>query len=388
MREEHERDDGGPPRLAARTLDYRSRILGAPAAPPDAGSGVNCAVVAHGSSTIRIGGKLRVALMAGLGVIAFGTIAFEAVGGGEWTIFDALYMSVITATTVGYGEVHRLDGAGRMVAMFVSLGGVGTLFYALTAVAQVVLEGDVLRRRRLTQKIEHTRDHFVVCGFGRVGRAICRELNEQRVPFVVISLDDPGTDAPALWLQGDATDDDTLRRAGILRARALVAVLGADADNIYTVLAARSLRPDLFIVARCSETRSSKKLEAAGANRVINPYERGGSIMAQGLMRPRVVDFLEETGRGSGLSVSFEEIHVHERSSLVGQELRESPIRRDLDVIVAAIRKADGRSLFNPSSTQRIDAGDILIVMGSASGLDRLGVLARAPVNPRAEVRS
>lgn len=327
-----------------------------------------------------LGQKIRRAAAAGSCVLIAGTGLFLLVGDERWSLFDAVYMSVITATTVGYGEVHRLDSAGRIVAMLVSLGGVGTLFYAMTSVAQVVVEGDMLRRQRVIRRVKQTCDHFIVCGFGRVGQAICRELASAGQPYVVVSLEDVGPERDEPLLVGDATDDDTLVRAGILRARALVAVLGADADNIYTVLAARSLNPSLFVVARASQERSAKKLSAAGANRVINPYERGGTIMAQVLMRPRVVDFLEEVGRGSGLSVSFEEILVQNGSSLVGQELKESPIRRELDVIVAAIRTAEGRTIFNPSSTQRIGLGDILIVMGAAASLDRLGSIARSGV--------
>ncbi len=316
-------------------------------------------------------------------MLAAGTLAFKLVEGPAWTVFDAFYMSVITATTVGYAEVHPLDFQGRIVAVFVMLGGVGTLFYALTSIAEVVVESGVMRHRRLARRVRHLRNHFIICGYGRVGGAICHELKAQRAPFAVVSIDEPPIDCELPFIVGDATDDEVLVKAGIERARGLVTVLGTDADNIYTVLAARSLRPDLLIVARCSEDRGVSKLMAAGANRVINPYERGGMIMAQVLVRPRVVDFLEEVGRGTGYSVSFEEIEVGAGSTLAGQTLRDSPIRRDLDVIVTAIRRVDGTTVFNPASEQVIEQGDILIVMGDPRGLDRLGAMARSLVAER-----
>ncbi|RMF75702.1 MAG: potassium channel protein, partial [Acidobacteria bacterium] len=309
-------------------------------------------------------------------------------GGAEWSFLDAFYMAVITATTVGYEEVHPLNAVGRMAAVLVMLGGVGTFLYALSSITEVVVESHVLRHRRLARKVRRLKNHFIICGLGRVGEAIRDELKAQGAPYAVISLEEPPLDADDPIIVGDATNDETLLKAGIERARGLVAVLGTDADNIYTVLAARSLRPDLLIVARCSEDRSVKKMLAAGANRVINPYERGGMIMAQVLMRPRVVDFLEEVGRGTNYSVSFEEIEVGAGSSLIGQTLRDSPIRRELDVIVTAIRKADGRTIFNPAPEQRIESGDILIVMGNPGGLDRLGALARTGTAERVRARA
>ena len=331
--------------------------------------------------------RVRQAIYTGAGVLAAGTLAFRLVGGSGWSVLDAFYMSVITATTVGYREVHPLDSWGRLVAILVSLGGVGTLFYALTSVAEVVVESGVMRRRRLARRVRRLRNHFIICGYGRVGEAICHELRAQRAPYAIVSLDEPAIDADDPIIVGDATNDETLIKAGIERARGLVAVLGSDAENIYTILAARALRPDLFIVARCSEDRSAKKMLAAGANRVINPYERGGMIMAQVLMRPRVVDFLEEVGRGTNYNVSFEEIEVGTGSVLIGQALRDSPIRRELDVIVTAIRRPDGTTVFNPSPEQVIARGDILIVMGNPEGLDRLGAMARSGAAARGRAR-
>lgn len=321
--------------------------------------------------------RLRSAALTVLALVFAGTVAFKLVGGPDWTWLDALYMSVVTISTVGYEEIHALDDTGRIVAMFVILGGVGALFYALTSAAEAVVEGRVLWRRRVAKQIDRLEKHFIICGFGRVGQAIASELRAHRVPYAVVSLDEhEGLDEPLIV--GDATNDEVLERAGLSRARALVVVLGSDADNTYTVLAARTRRPDLFIVARSGAARSAKMLEAAGADRVINPYERGGVIMAQVMMRPRLVDFLEEVGRGTGIEASFEEIEISPGSALVGQSLKESPIRRELDVIVTAIRRDDGSSVFNPPPDEVIREGDLLIVIGKAIGLDKLSTLARA----------
>ena len=314
-----------------------------------------------------------------LALLAAGTVLFRLFGGPEWTWLDAFYMTVISVTTVGYGEIHPLGPAGRLVAIGVILWGIGIAVYVSGSLAEVLVEGRLLHRRRLLRRARRMRDHYIICGYGRVGRAICHELRRGGAPYVVVALDGaPAEEEGEPLIVGDATDDEVLRQAGIERARALLTVLGSDAENIYTVLAARSLRPDLFIVARCSEDRSAAKMLKAGANRVINPYERSGLMMARVLLRPRLVDFLEEITRGAGLEVTFEEVPVAEGSSLAGLTLRESPIRRELDIIVTAIFRPDGSKVFNPRPDEVIRPGAVLIVMGRPEALDRLLELAGA----------
>ncbi len=313
---------------------------------------------------------------AACGVLAFlilsGTLAFKIAGGPGWSLLDAFFMTVTTLTTVGYGEVHPLGSGGKWVAIFISLGGVGTALYIIGSFAEAVIEGRLFWRRRVMRRVKRLSEHYIVCGSGRVGRAICHELEAQGTPYVVIELieAEPGDETPRLV--GDATDDAVLERAGVHRAKALVTALGSDAENIYAVLAARALNPKLFIVARCSQERSARKLEAAGANRVVNPYERGGSIIAQIMLRPKVVDFIEGISRGAGFDVNLEQLAVASSSPLVGTTLRESPIRRDLDIIVTAIAKASGEHTFNPSPDSVIEAGDVLIAMGRPEALDAL----------------
>ena len=306
-----------------------------------------------------------------------GTIGYRITGGPGWSFFDAFYMTVLTISTAGFMEIHPLGTGGRIVAIALIFVGVGTLIYLTTRIAEAVLHGDAFRLRRHARRIARMHDHVIVCGYGRVGRAIGRVLRHQDVPHVVIDVTDQAEDTTAdAVVMGDATDDDTLRAAGIERARGLVAVLRSDADNIYTVLAARSLRPDIFILSRCSQERSASKLRAAGADRVINPYERGGSLMAEVLLRPHVVDVVDQMFRGAGLEVFFEEVRVSAESALAGRSLKDSPIRRELDIIVTAIVKPGGGRSFNPSPDAVIDAADTLIVLGRSDAIDRLRTLA------------
>lgn len=330
----------------------------------------------HGSIQIFLP-QLKVAGITITLLMLLGTLGFRITGGPEWTVLDGLYMTALTISTVGFHEIHPLGPEGRIVAMLLIFSGVGTLIYVTGSVAEAVIKGRVFWRQRVINKAKKMSGHYIVCGYGRVGQAICRSLRNQGVDNTAISLEDPPTDTDDLVIVGDATDDTTLITAGIERARGLVAVLGNDAANIYCVLAARALKPDLFIMARCSEERSASKLRAAGAQRVINPYERGGVLMAQVMLRPEVVDFVEEVFRGAGLEVYFEEVTVAPNSTLAGQTLRTSPIRPELDIIVTAIVKSGGRKIFNPPPDEAIDPGDVLIVLGRSTGLDRLRILAQ-----------
>ena len=217
-----------------------------------------------------------------------------------WTPFEALYMTVTTLATVGFGEIHPLSPQGRLFTIVLIIFGVGGVLYVLTTMMQFVFEGHLgrnLERRRMERRIDQLRDHFLMCGFGRVGRQVARDFHEADIPFVIIDVHQPSLDAAAeegyLCVRGDAADDDTLRRAGIERARGLVTCVQSDADNIFVTLSARALRADLFIVARGNNDDAAPKLRRAGADRVVSPYSIGGRQMAMLAVRPAAVEFVD-----------------------------------------------------------------------------------------------
>jgi voltage-gated potassium channel len=304
---------------------------------------------------------------------SFGYVVLEG-----WTYFEGLYMTVITLTTVGYGEVRPLSQTGRTFTILLIFWGVGFMFYVVTAIAQVVVEGqiqDVFGRRRLEREIRNLKDHFIICGFGRIGEVISRELNNNGIPIVVVDNRTQHTPilerSGYLHVIGNATQEEVLLTAGIERARGLISVVSSDADNVYIVLTARSMNPNLTIVSRAGETGSEQKLRRAGANEVISPYELGGQRMAQTILRPTVVDFMD-VALGEGIDLSLEEVPVGGTSDIIGKPIKDSGIRQRLDLIIVAIKRLDGTMLFNPQPDAPILQGDTLIALGSKVNLDKL----------------
>jgi voltage-gated potassium channel len=301
----------------------------------------------------------------------------------HWSFFDALYMTVTTLTTVGYGEVHPLSRLGRIYNMGLILAGMGVMLYVVGSLARVVVEGEIrqaLGKRKLLTRIRKIKDHYIICGFGRIGEIIARQLKERGIPLVVVEnnpeqlarLEEAGYDAVA----GDATREEVLLEAGLERARGLVAVVHSDASNVYIVLTARSLNPNLYIVARAEEAGAEQKLMRAGADKVESPYEMGGRKMAHTILRPTVTSFLE-LAMTEGVDLSMEETRVEATSSLIGLPLKDTGIRRDLDLIVVAIKRADGEMLYNPAPGTQIQAGDTLVVLGMRQNLEALEKLVR-----------
>jgi voltage-gated potassium channel len=326
--------------------------------------------------------RLLFLVLAPLVLVAAGTAGYALIE-PEYSPFDALYMTVITLTTVGYEEVHTLSPAGRVFTIFLLLGGVITFFYTATELVRIVVGGEVqahIGRRRMARSLAGLRDHLIICGYGRMGRFVCREFSQRGVPFVVIDLRPEllqDFDLPhGLALAGDATDDDVLHRAGVGRARALVAVTPSDADNLFITLSARLLNDRLFIVARAEDEPAEHKLKRAGANRVVSPYASGGFRVAQAVLRPAVVDFIELATRTGHLDLQIEEVQVQPGSPLAGADLQASRLRLDLGVIIVAIKRGDGAMLFNPPGDAVMAAGDTLIALGGRPQLDRLEALA------------
>lgn len=316
-------------------------------------------------------------------VVSLGAVGYWVIE--EWPFFDALYMSVTTLTTVGYREVHPLSDAGRAFTMVFVLGGVFTLFYTATEVVRAVVSGEiatVFGRQRMHWSLADMKDHLVVCGFGRMGRLVCEQFSALSLPFVVIERDASLLKEfripNGIPLAGDATSDEVLRQAGVERARGLVSAAASDADNRYITMSARFLNEKLFIVARAEEEGAEKKLLRAGANRVVSPYVIGGHRVAQAVLRPNVMDFIELATRSEHLELQIEEAEVGTGSPLAGQTLAQSRLRRDFGIILVAIKKADGQMVFNPAAETVIHAGDLLITLGHRQQLDRLEQVAAA----------
>lgn len=310
-------------------------------------------------------------------IVAGGTVGYSVIEG--WSVWDALFMTIITVTTVGYGEVHPLSRAGQAFTVVLLVGGVGAALYTFTLLATAVVEGGLpqrLRRRRHQRMLETISDHFIICGYGRIGSIVAHQFRRQGIPYVVVERDgdrvQAAIDDGALAVEADASREDVLKRVGIERARGLIAAVGTDAENVYAVLSARVMRPDLFIIGRAETEDATAKLKRAGADRVISPYQIGAVQIAQTALRPAVVDFFELATSSDNLELAMEEIMVAPQSTLASQSILEANLRQRYGVIVVGIQRRDRRMEFNPEPDTAIRAGDKLVVLGRPESLKRL----------------
>jgi|SRR5579872_3088652 len=309
--------------------------------------------------------------------LAGGTAGFVFIE--HYPVFDAFYMTLTTVTTVGYGEIRALSHAGRVFNSFLIFFGVSIMLLAIGAMTQTIIELELNQffgKRRIKNMIDKLENHIILCGYGRVGRGAAEELIQAGTKFVVVDRDEDKVElaikAGILAVFADASRDETLRDVGIHRARGLIATLASDADNLFLILSAKTLNPKLFLSARVAEEEAEQKLRRAGADFVFAPYNSTGHRMAQALLKPHVHQFLDFTTQKMGLDAGIEQVQVGPKSSCAGLCLAELRVRRDLGVIVLAIRKASGEMEFNPSAEARIEAGDHLIVMGRPDGLRKL----------------
>ena len=311
-------------------------------------------------------------------VVSLGTVGYMTLE--HWNFLDSLYMTVITISTVGFSEVNPVSNQGRILTMAVLISGLGVLAYVVGSLTRTLVEGqllEVMGRKKLERQIKKLKHHYIICGYGRVGRIICEEIKKSR-PTPVVVIDSDSTLTPMieehgyLYYLGDATSEETLLKAGILSAKGLATALDSEADNVYITLTAKGLNPELFVLARAGRRGSEIKLERAGADRVISPHHIGGFRMAQALLRPNVAEFIDFATHDPDSGMNMEEIPVRANSQFSDISLVDSGIRQQFDLIIVAIKKTSGEMLFNPASHTRIQIGDTLIALGQRSNLIKL----------------
>ncbi|RII25562.1 MAG: potassium channel protein [Geobacter sp.] len=310
-------------------------------------------------------------------LVTIGVTGYMSIEG--WQFLDALYMTIITLGTVGFREVHDLSAVGKLFTMGLIVVGVSVLGYIVGSLAQIMFEGQfqrIIGRKKVEKRIDALSDHYIICGFGRIGALICREFAAKPLPFLVIEkhpeVHEKLHQEEYLHIRGDATEDETLLRAGIKRAKGLISVVTSDTENVYITLTARGLNPDLFILARSGEEGSEIKLKRAGANKVVSPYLIGGSRMAQAILRPNVMDFIEiATGR-EHMELQMEELLIPTGSKFVGDNLISSGFRKETGVIIVGIKKSTGKMVFNPSPHSKLEANDTMIVLGEPTAIQKL----------------
>ncbi len=290
---------------------------------------------------------------------------------------DALFMTVITITTVGYREVFALSSGGQMFTIWVIISGLGTFFYIAGSLAERLVEGNIKRLlgRSKMKNINKLKDHVVIAGYGIMGENVCRELCKSTTQFVIIERDierfAAAEEKDYHVMMGDATDDDILRQAGVEKAKIFISLLSSDADNVFTVMTAREVNPSIYIITRAMDSGNKNKLHKIGANRVVTPYELSARRIVNTVIRPNVVDFIDVMTYSPKIAISIEELTIYENSPFAGKKIKDSRLRDDYNIIVIAIKRKQD-TIFNPASEETINPGDILILVGQKENLLRV----------------
>jgi len=306
-------------------------------------------------------------------VITYGIAGYTAING--WSLLDSFYMVIITISTVGYGEVHPQSAAGRLFTSTLIVVGVGTMLYGFGVFAETLADntfGKYRRERHLERKLNHLRDHFIICGYGRIGTQIVAEFEEHRIAYAVIDQTEEAVERlraeDRLHIEGDASSEELLKLAGIERARGLICAVDSDERAVYVVLAARALNPRLYIIARAGRPESIRRLELAGANRTISPYRMAGHLMAELAVRPALVDVLDTLHHG-GSDIGVEELIVGQGMATIGKTIQQSGLLEPSAAKLLALRRRDGTLHVSPSADLRLEEGDLVIAIGSENQL-------------------
>ncbi len=319
--------------------------------------------------------KFKIAIFLIISIIIIGTLSYMLIE--EKNLLDSLYMTIITISTVGFKEVFELSAAGKIFTIFLIISSLSILAFGLNIINSFILEGefkDLSRRRRMQKKIKRIKDHYIVCGTGQTAQQVIKEFSDAKVNFVVIThTNEPEKELPKIifnknitYLEGDATNDEVLKEAKIKQAKGLIAALSTDTDNLFVILSARSLNPNLQIVARTVEESALKKMRKAGASHVISPDIIGGTRMASMILRPSIIDFLDIMCKNdSDLSLKMEQVKIPEKSHINGKTLNEAQIPKKTGLIIVAVKKVESEKFtYNPGPTHMLNSGDTLIVLG------------------------
>jgi len=310
-------------------------------------------------------------------VLVFGTVSYYSIE--HMPLFDAFYMTIITISTVGFSEIRPLTPLGRVITIIIISTGITIGAYTIGMLLRTFIEGELKKsfgRKKMERQITKLRDHYIVCGFGRIGELICRELQSYGIDLVVIENDpqviEKLEEDNFLYLPLDATSEEALITAGVMDAKGLVTAVTSDADNVFIILTAKGLRPDLFVLSRSSDVKNEGKLIRAGASRVVSPYLIGGKRMAQMLIKPTVTDFIDIAMMNNKLDLLMEEAKISSASGLVGKNLIQSNLRQDYGVIIVAIKKKIGQMVFNPLPSEKLEAEDIIVVLGKKEDMEKM----------------
>jgi voltage-gated potassium channel len=315
-----------------------------------------------------------------IALFSFGTSGYMIIEG--WDVIDSMFMTTITLATVGYSEVNKISPAGRMFTVVLIFFGVSLFLYVAGNTMQFLVEGRIrviLGRRKLEKIIAKLSGHYIICGYGRIGRGLCQYLLQKDLKILVVEKDEdriPEMEEDNVpYVIGEANEEENLEKAGITRAKGLLTVLGSDPNNVFVVLISKQLNPDVFVVARANQNMVKKTLESAGADKVISPYDLGARRMAHAILRPTVIHFLEMALSDQETDINFEEIPVAADIKLINTTLMESQVRKNLDVLIIAIKKSNGTMEFNPKPDSRIQEGDTIITVGQQAKLKELECL-------------
>ena len=308
-------------------------------------------------------------------LISVGTLGFYVIGGDEWSLIDSFYMTIFTITTVGFGEVHPLNDLGRLWTSFVIVFGVSGFLYMLSEIGAELVEFRVYKENQKKRKIRKMKNHYIICGYGRMGAVIARELHEKNYPFVVVEIDQDKVDKiSALGYQsilGDATIEKTLEEAGIHKAAGIVVCLNNDPDNLFVTLTARSLNHDAFLVSRCSQINNKQKLIQAGANKVVNPYTAGGHRMAELLISPELEDTVSLSLKQGIVDLAIDEVNLTNLNSFHGVKIKDSTIREEFDLIIVGLVNGEGSYEINPDPELQLTADHTIMILGQKDQLER-----------------